>query len=83
MSEHCYLTSLPFMVIPMKAGHKIFGHVIALNFRRMLPKLPAMIEQFESACNEIKDRSGPVMGFIQQFSDFHLLHITPQNRCLC
>ena len=53
-----------------------------LKFTASWQEIPRDDERFSAYCALIGARSGPTMDLIQQFSDFHLLQITPQEGVL-
>ena len=53
-----------------------------LKFSATITEIAREDEQFEHYCALIGARSGPTMGLIQQFTDFHMLKIAPQNGVL-
>lgn len=53
-----------------------------LKFTATITEIARENEQFEHYCALIGARSGPTMDLIQQFTDFHMLKIAPQNGVL-
>lgn len=53
-----------------------------LKFTANIAEIPRDDPHFEAYCALIGARSGPTMALIQQFTDFHLLKLTPQEGVL-
>lgn len=53
-----------------------------LKFTAAITEIPREDKHFSAYCALIGARSGPTMALIQQFTDFHLLKLTPQEGVL-
>lgn len=74
--------SAQFTVIQDEAAASNIWARHRLKFTAAIAEIPRDDERFEAYCALIGARSGPTMELIQQFTDFHLLKLTPQDGVL-